>query len=112
METKVNYALVGVFVIALLAAIILVIIWLSSDFFTTGDFAYYKVYMKESVSGLASDASVEYNGVNVGSVCDIEINQQNPRLVELLLKVKEHTPITEGTKAKLDSRALTGIAFI
>jgi phospholipid/cholesterol/gamma-HCH transport system substrate-binding protein len=111
METNVRYATVGAFVIALLGFIILTIIWLSVGLHTEG-FTYYRVYMNESVSGLSADGPVEYNGVNVGNVTKIKINQHHPSLVELLLKIKSDTPITEGTRAKLDVRALSGIAFI
>lgn len=111
METKVNYAIAGIFVIGLVAAIILGIIWLSAGFSTEED-AYYNVYMKESVSGLSLDGPVEFNGVAVGTVKKMKINHADTQVVELLLKIKNDTPITMGTKAKLGMRALTGMAYI
>ncbi|SRR5579883_317062 len=111
METNVNYTIVGAFVISLTAAIILAIIWLSSGL-STYDYTTYKVYMKESVSGLSIDSPVEFNGVNVGNVTSIEINHRNPQLVKVLIKVKNDTPITMGTRAKLDVRSLSGLAYI
>ena len=111
METKVHYTVVGAFVIALIAAVTLTIIWLSSGFsFET--YQKYTVHMTESVSGLNLDAPVEFNGVNVGSVKKIEISKHNPQLVNLLLYVKSHTPITQGTEATLAMRGITGIAFV
>jgi phospholipid/cholesterol/gamma-HCH transport system substrate-binding protein len=111
METNARYTIVGIFVIVMIGFIILGSIWLSVGL-ETEDFTYYKVYMKESVSGLSEDAPVEYNGVNVGNVTSIKINIHHPYLVELLLKIKSDTPITVGTRARLDVRALSGIAFI
>lgn len=111
METNANYTIVGAFVIVLLAAIVLIIIWLSAGF-SVAHYKVYKVYMKESVSGLSLDAPVEYNGVNVGEVKTIEIDKNNPQLVDVLLNIQSGTPITKGTRAKLNSRALTGVAFI
>lgn len=111
METNVNYTIVGAFVIVLLTAITLGIIWLSSGFATTQN-TVYEVYMTESVSGLSTDSPVEYNGVNVGGVKSISINHRNPRVVELLLDIKSDTPITRGTRATLNSRGLTGIAYV
>jgi phospholipid/cholesterol/gamma-HCH transport system substrate-binding protein len=111
METNVNYTLVGIFVISLLAVIITTIIWLSSGL-TSDTYVTYKVYMTESVSGLSIDSPVEYNGVSVGSVNSIDLNQKNPQLVELLLKIKSTTPITQGTVAMLNVKGLTGIAYI
>ncbi|HLB58170.1 MAG TPA: MlaD family protein [Gammaproteobacteria bacterium] len=111
METNVNYTVVGTFVITLTALIIFGIIWLCSGLsFQT--YSTYQVYMKESVSGLNIDAPVLYNGVNVGTVSDVEIDKKNPHLVSLLLKIKSDTPITEGTRAKLNVRSLSGIAYM
>lgn len=111
METKVNYTVVGAFVIILLSAIILAIIWLSSGL-STEKYSYYKVYMKEAVSGLSLDSPVEYNGVNVGTVSTIRIDHKNPRIVILLLKIKSSTPVTMGTRAKLDIRSISGVSYI
>lgn len=111
METKVNYRVAGVFVIALIASIVLAIIWLSSGL-NTEEYVFYRVFMKESVSGLNQDGSVEFNGVTVGNVSKMKINRDNPRIVALTLKIKKDTPITEGTRAKLGMRALTGTAYI
>lgn len=111
METNVNYTIVGLFVIALLTAIVLGIIWLSSGF-VWEEYHVYKVDMEESVSGITVNSVVEYNGVEVGYVKGIKINKLYPRLVEILLNVKRTTPITQGTRAKLEMRSITGNAFI
>lgn len=111
METNINYTVVGAFVIALVAVIVLSIIWLSAGL-SVDQFTPYEVFMKESVSGLAVDAAVEFNGVNVGSVKSIEISQHDPKVVVLLLKVKNNTPVTQGTRATLNMKGLTGIAYL
>jgi phospholipid/cholesterol/gamma-HCH transport system substrate-binding protein len=111
METNVNYTIVGAFVIALTACIILSVIWLSSGL-STDRFTMYEVFMTESVSGLNLDSPVEYNGVNVGSVKKIELDPKNPQIVQLLLSIKNSTPITNGTVATLNVKGLTGIGFM
>lgn len=111
METNVNYTVVGAFVITLITFVILMIIWLSAGF-SSESYATYQVYMRESVSGLSKNAVVEYNGVNVGNVTSIKINPKTPNAVDLLLKIKKGTPVTQGTRAKLDTRTLSGVAFI
>ena len=111
METKVNYTLAGAFILVLLTFIILGIIWLSAGL-SADEFKYYKVFMKESVSGLTLESPVEFNGVNVGTIEEMKINRKNVQLVELLLKVKRDTPVTFGTRAKLGVRALTGVGYI
>jgi phospholipid/cholesterol/gamma-HCH transport system substrate-binding protein len=111
METKVNYTVVGIFVVMLFSAIIFSVIWLSAGFSSQG-YNIYKVYMSESVSGLSIDSDVEFNGVDIGNVTNMHINKRNPRLVELLLKIQSGTPITEGTRATLKAKGITGTAFI
>lgn len=111
METNVSYTIVGAFVITLLTAIILAIIWLSSGF-SFDQYKTYLVYMQESVSGVSVDSPVEFNGVDVGTVKSISLNRKNPQLVELLLSIKNDTPLTKGTVATLNSRGFTGIAYV
>jgi len=111
MDTNVNYTIVGAFVIGLVACIIFGIIWLSSGL-NGGQNSYYQIYMKESVTGLNIDSAVEFNGVNVGSVKKIEIDSHDPRLVIVLLSIKNKTPITQGTRATLNSKGMTGITYV
>jgi len=111
MDSHVNYTAVGAFVIGLFALAIFAVIWLSAGL-SINEFSTYKVYMKESVTGLSIDAPVEYNGVNVGTVSSIKIDRQNLHQVELLLKIKSDTPITQGTRAKLNVKVITGIAYL
>lgn len=111
METNVNYTIVGAFVISILSILIFSVIWLSSGLKLTG-YQMYKVYMSESVSGLHPDASVEYNGVDVGTVKSIDIDPKNPHQIILLLNIKSTTPITVATRAMLNVKALTGIATL
>ena len=111
METHISYTVVGIFVISLLTAIILGIIWLSSGF-SLEQYKTYLVYIKESVSGLNIDSPVEYNGVDVGAVKKIQLNNKNPQLVELLLNIKSNTPITHGTVATLNIRGVTGNTYL
>ena len=111
MDTKVNYAVVGAFVISLVFVIIFGIIWLSSGL-SVKDYSTYEVDMQEAVTGLSIDATVEYNGVSVGAVKSITLNKKDPHSVVLLLDIRDDTPITEGTVASLGTRGLTGITYI
>lgn len=111
METNVRYTIAGIFVIVIFTLIALSIIWLSAGF-SVETYAIYQVNMKESVSGLTVDAAVEYNGVNVGTVKNVKISSTDPELVELLLRIRSSTPITQGTAATMNMRGLTGVTFI
>src|SRR3990167_4948118 len=111
MDTQVNYAVVGAFVIFLFATVVLSIIWLSSGF-SMEKYTIYEVFMQEAVTGLSTEATVEYNGVAVGTVESITLDKANPHIVDLLLSIKANTPVTEGTFASLNTRGLTGITFL
>lgn len=111
MQTKINYTTVGGFFLGLLLIGIILILWLSSGI-SWERYQTYLIYMKEAVSGLNIDSAVEYNGVTVGSVKRIELNEKDPHIVEVYLSLKENTPVTEGTLATVTTRGLTGLAFI
>ncbi len=111
MESRTNYAIVGAFVLLLSAGIIVFAVWLGKYGFAE-EYSLYKVYTKESVSGLSINATVKYRGVDVGSVESIKINPNNIEEVEVLLRVKKGTPVTKGMSAQLKYFGLTGLAYI
>jgi len=111
MESRTNYAIVGIFVLLFSAGIVFFAFWLGKYGFND-EYDYYKIYTTESVSGLSVDASVKYRGVDVGSVDKITINPKNPKEIIILLKVKKGTPITKGMLAELKYFGLTGLAYI
>lgn len=111
MNAKVNFVAVGVFVLLLTVALIAGVLWLSAGGTHKGDVPYV-VYTNESVSGLSKDAVVNYRGVKVGRVKQIELDPKDPRRVRILLLVHPGTPIKEDTVAALELQGLTGIANI
>ncbi|MBI2786825.1 MAG: MCE family protein [Legionella longbeachae] len=111
MESKTNYTIVGVAVLILLMGLVTAMLWLSVGF-NQKKYNIYTVYMHEAASGLNQDAPVKYNGVQVGSVKEIKLNQNDPRQVEILLNIEEGTPITTSTAATLNSQGITGVTYI
>mgnify|MGYP003857139337 CR=1 FL=1 len=111
MESKVNYTLVGLFVLLLMASLIGFIYWLGK-YGGEQEYRYYHVYMTESVAGLSNDSSVKYRGVSVGTVDHIGLNPTNSEQVELLLKIQFNTPIKVDTTASLKSFGLTGLTYV
>ncbi len=111
MNVKVNYLFLGVFVIILGIGLIYGVYWLSRG--SNGvKHDTYRVYFSESVSGLSEKSSVKYNGVKVGYVDRIEIDQVNFRQIILTLQIATDTPITDETYATITSQGITGLAFI
>jgi len=111
MEKKINYAMVGLFVIMLGATWLAISLWLALGDFTT-QYTTYRAYMNESVSGLYLDAPVKYRGVEIGKVRDVKLNPSVPGQVQLTLDIEEEVPIKEDTIAVLTVQGMTGIAFV
>ncbi len=89
MQSKVNYTLVGLFVIVLFAALTGAVFWLTLG----GDnktFDRYRVYFRESVAGLTGVASVELSGggqslpLEKAADQDLPVIQAGPSLVARL----------------------------
>ncbi|CAG0974868.1 hypothetical protein MYXO_01505 [Myxococcaceae bacterium] len=112
METKVNFALVGGFVVALSVALVAAVLWISSSRSSRKETATYVAYFEESVSGLNPRAPVKYKGVVVGSVQRIELDPEDPERVRLELAIERDVPIRQDTVAVLSVQGLTGIAFL
>jgi phospholipid/cholesterol/gamma-HCH transport system substrate-binding protein len=112
METKVNYAAVGAFVLVLAAALIAGVLWLASGGGAHQEVDLYRAVMEESVSGLNINAPVKYNGVDVGMVRDIQLDPSNPQRVRLVFAIRHGAPIKEDTEAVLKTQGLTGIAYV
>lgn len=111
MESKVNYTLVGIFVLILGAALMAAVLWLTVGI-QEKVFDTYRVYTRESISGLNPKATVKYKGVEVGQVTAIELDPNNPQRVELTLEIERGAPIRKDTKAVLTVQGLTGLAYI
>ncbi|MEK7759575.1 MAG: MlaD family protein [Pseudomonadota bacterium] len=112
MEEKVNFAVVGVFVLVLSTALIGGVLWLSSGRSYGTPYDLYLTYMKESVAGLNLNATVRYRGVEVGRVKKIALAPGNVEQVEVTLAIESSTPVKVDTVAILSTQGLTGIAFV
>ena len=112
METKVNYVIVGLFVLLLSVALIGGVLWLGSGKEFRKSYDTYLAYMTESVSGLNLNAPVKYRGVAVGQVRNISLDPEKPEQVRLELAIERGTPIKVDTVAILKVQGLTGIAYV
>jgi len=111
MESRVNYIIVGIFVLLFSLGMLGFAFWLGK-YGDEGDYVFYRAYMTESVSGLSREATVKYRGVDVGIVDKIVIDRENNEQIILLLKVKKDTPIRQDMHVTMKYYGLTGLAFI
>jgi phospholipid/cholesterol/gamma-HCH transport system substrate-binding protein len=112
MDDKVNYTLVGAFVLALGAALVAGVLWLSAGLGGKQTTNPYQAVIQESVAGLNVDAPVKYMGVDVGKVSRIEIDPENSQQVRLRFLIERGTPIKSDSLAVLKTQGLTGIAYV
>lgn len=111
METRANYVMVGSFVLFVLTGIFVAILWLGNAQFNR-QYDYYDVYFSGSVTGLGVGAAVNYNGVAIGRVADIELDPQNPEQVLVTLEVNAKVPIKSDAVASLEIPGITGVAYV
>ena len=107
MQSKVNYALVGLFVVLLGSALLSATFWLTLGG-ETKTYDRYRVYFRESVAGLNPKATVRYRGVQVGQVESIRLDRNNPDQVDVVLNVERGTPIPR-TAARSASRSTASV---
>jgi phospholipid/cholesterol/gamma-HCH transport system substrate-binding protein len=72
----------------------------------------YTVVFDSSVYGLESGADVYLNGVRVGSVKGVHIDQHDFRRVRVTIEVDGGTPVRADTKAFLQVAGITGLKVI
>ena len=111
MNNKVNYTLIGFFVLFGMFLMVGFSYWLlqpSNDQETKK----YFIYFDESVLGLNFEAPVKYRGIEVGKVTKLRISDQNSQQVEVVVTVLKNTPIKTSTRAKLTSQGITGLSYI
>lgn len=111
MDSKANYALVGLSVLILFALMIFLFVWLSG-YTQHKTYQTYLVYASGGVGGLSVDSPVLFNGVRVGTVDKIQLDNTNPQFVKLYLKLESATPITQSTIATLVPQGITGLIYV
>jgi phospholipid/cholesterol/gamma-HCH transport system substrate-binding protein len=111
METRANYALIGLFTLAVIAAGFGFVFWFSGGDRGQGRQAV-RIVFSGSVSGLSRGSVVLFNGLRVGEVTDISLLPEDPRRVVSIIQVDANTPIRTDTRARLEYQGLTGVAQI
>jgi phospholipid/cholesterol/gamma-HCH transport system substrate-binding protein len=92
-------AKVGAFVIGCFAILAFTVIYLVNAQFS-GNTVPYRTYLRYA-GGLEPGASVLFGGINVGKVTSVRPSTSDPTKIEILLSVKQGTPMNQGSVAKL-----------
>lgn len=111
METKANYVLVGAFTIVVAVFGLLFALW-AAKYSSDKSWQHYYVVFNEAVTGLTEGASVQYNGISVGTVESLRLAPNDPRQVIALLKLQADTPVKVDTRAKMSMAGITSAPFV
>ena len=110
METRSNYVMVGAVTVALLAGVLLFIVWLAG--LSNKATKCYDIYFAEGVGGLNKGSNVSFSGVPVGQVQKISLLPNRPEFVWVRVEVDEQTPVLQGTSAQIHGVGFTGVSEI
>lgn len=111
METKSHHVLVGAFVLAAFGMLIGAVLWLGQSN-AERDVHYYEVVFDDEVSGLTPGSPVEYSGITVGDVQNLRLDEHDPRVVRVRIRLAADTPVREDTGARLGLANITGSSLI
>lgn len=107
METRAHHVIIGLFTVVGVAAALLFAAWLAQPA-SEEDYNYYLIAFSRTVSGLSVGSRVEYSGVRVGEVIDLQLNPENPQRVRALIRVEQDTPVNVDTEADLALENISG----
>lgn len=110
MESRANYALVGLFTLAVLAALFGFVYWFNSG--GGGKKADVRVIFSGTVTGLGRGSSVLFNGLRVGEVTRIELQPDDPRRIYAVIQVDRTTPLRVDTRARIEAQGLAGVVAV
>jgi phospholipid/cholesterol/gamma-HCH transport system substrate-binding protein len=111
METRAHYVAVGAFVLALVFLGFTAVLWLAGTQFAVS-YDHYDIFFKGPVTGLSKGAAVDYNGIRVGQVSDIEIDPNNVELIRVTIEIKSEVAIKEDAAANVETNILSGVSYI
>ncbi len=111
METRANYAIVGFFTVFVIAAAFGFVYWMA-EYGRGGPVAALTIKIPGSANGLSIGSPVRFNGIAVGTVRSLVIDQDDPKFSIANTEVQADAPVTQSTKAVLEIQGLTGAAYI
>lgn len=111
MESRANYAVIGGFVLVMLTIGLAFLGWLSNAGQSQRQ-ADVRVVFSGAVTGLSTGSAVLFNGIKIGEVRDLRLDEKDPRTVIAIVRVNRDVPIKTDTRATLSYQGLTGAATL
>jgi phospholipid/cholesterol/gamma-HCH transport system substrate-binding protein len=111
MEKNANYALVGLSTLILTIGLVIFFAWLARISFTH-EYDIYDVLFDGPVRGLSQGGEVHFNGIKVGEVSRIKLNEFNSAQVIARIRVDGKVPIRQDSYGTLEPQGITGVNYI
>jgi phospholipid/cholesterol/gamma-HCH transport system substrate-binding protein len=111
MEKDAHYFIVGLFVIAAVAALVGFSVWLAGGR-ESSHTSNYSVLFTDPVSGLREGASVLYRGVDIGKVLEVRLSPDRKDLIIADIQIDDSAPIRGNTEARLATLGITGLVYM
>ncbi|KAG1553032.1 hypothetical protein G6F50_013079 [Rhizopus delemar] len=106
-----NYVLIGAFTLITGLALLACGRW-AAKYSSDRTWQEYRVVFREAVTGLSVGSPVQYNGIAVGSITELNLVPDDPRQVVARIRLNSTTPVKTDTRAKLAITSLTGPSII
>ncbi len=111
MERRANYALVGLITLGLIVALLAFVVWLTGFSFNK-HYDRYDVVFVGPVRGISEGGEVHFNGIKVGEVTKLELDQADPNRVHAQVRIQAGVPVRSDSYAILEPQGITGVNYI
>ncbi len=111
MERHANYALVGIVSTVFLIASIVFVVWLGGSQFRR-DHDLYRIMFVGPVRGLSKGGEVQFNGIKVGQIQNIRLDEDDPNRVLTDIAVDRGTPIRVDSMASTEIQGISSVSVI
>jgi len=109
MERHANYALVGAASIALLIAALVFVVWLGGSAKQSDS---YRIVFQGPVRGLSVGGEVQFNGIKVGEIGGIRLDERDPNRVITDIELTRGTPVRVDSVASTESQGISGVSVV
>jgi phospholipid/cholesterol/gamma-HCH transport system substrate-binding protein len=106
METHARYATIGLFSVAVIAGAFLFVYWMRG--MGGVERVGYGIRFDGPVAGLVTGSPVLFNGVRVGEVTGVQLDDQDPNRTTVLASVARTAPVRTDSRADVETQGLLG----
>jgi len=112
MPTQSQKRRLGVFIVLIIIMLIALLVIIGSQQFLKEQDIYLISYKDISVSGLEIGSPVKYLGLGVGTIKDLQIDEEDISKINIKIAVKSGTPIKKDAHADIEFIGITGLKMI